>query len=135
MRNCFFEDNDFSTNVRPVSFIQKDSKGYFIEVRINRKDVVKFMEMGVPPKYDEDDDIFTIQIGLNNSTNIHINGIRTMSLSDNRLQKIPVSLISIRELALKLYSKNTKYKNQKCYATKAIFHIQIPSRRKYNVNS
>ena len=130
MRNCYFEDNDFMTTVRPQSFIQEDRRGYFIEVRINQTDVVKFMKIGVIPKYIKDQDRFVIFVGLNNKTIIHINGIRTMSLSDNRLQQIPTSLVSIRELALKVYSQNTDYRNRDCYATKAIFHIDVPSRSK-----
>lgn len=135
MRNCFFEDNDFTTTVRPASFIKKDNRGYFIDIRINKTDVVKFMMFGLVPTYHADKDIFTLSVTLNNATKIRINGIRATSLNldDNRLQQMPLSLISIRELALKQYSNKTDYKSQQCYATKAIFHIDIPSRsRKKN---
>lgn len=138
MRNCFFEDNDFTTTVRPASFIKEDNRGYFIDIRINKTDVVKFMMLGIIPTYHDDKDIFTISVALNNVTKIRINGMRVTSLNldDNRLQQIPLSLISIRELALKRYSKKTDYKSQQCYATKAIFCINTPSRsRKKNENS
>lgn len=130
MRNCFFEDNDFSTIVRPASFIKKDNRGLYIDVKINKKDVVKFMTLGIVPTYIQKDDIFIISIALTNATKIRINGIRatTLNLDDNRLCKMPTSLITIRELGLKLYSKNTDYKTHQCYATKAIFHIKMPSK-------
>lgn len=136
MRNCFFEDDDFITTVRPASFIKEDNHGYFIDIRINKTDVVKFMMLGIVPTYYADEDIFTISVALNNTTKIRINGIRATSLNleDNRLQKIPASLISIRELALKRYSKKTEYKSRQCYATKAIFCINVSSRKK-NANS
>ena len=135
MRNCFFEDNDFTTIVRPASFIKEDNRGYFIDIKINKTDVVKFMTLGLVPTYQPDKDIFTLSVALNNATKIRINGIRATSLNldDNRLQQIPLSLISIRELALKRYSNKTDYKSQQCYATKAIFYIDAPSRsRKKN---
>ena len=138
MRNCFFEDDDFTTTVRPASFIKEDNRGYFIDIRINKTDVVKFMMLGLVPTYHDDEDIFTISVALNNVTKIRVNGIRVASLNleDNRLQKIPISLISIRELALKRYSKKTDYKTQQCYATKAIFSIDTSSKsRKKNENS
>lgn len=129
MRNCFFEDNDFSTTVRPASFIKEDNRGYFIDIKINKTDVVKFMMLGLIPVYIKDQDIFVLSVALNYSTKIRINGIRATSLklNDDRLQKIPASIISIRELALKMYSKNTGYKSRQCYATKAIFHIRTES--------
>ena len=138
MRNCFFENDDFTTTVRPASFIKEDNRGYFIDIKINKTDVVKFMMLGLVPTYHADEDIFTLSVALNNNTKIRINGIRATSLNldDNRLQQIPLSLISIRELALRQYSKKTDYKSQQCYATKAIFHINTPSRsRKKNANS
>lgn len=138
MRNCFFEDNDFTTTVRPASFIKKDNRGYFIDIKLNKTDVVKFMMLGLVPTYHMDKDIFTLSVALNNATKIRINGIRATSLNldDNRLQQMPLSLISIRELALKRYSIKTDYKSQQCYATKAIFHIDTPSKsRKKNANS
>lgn len=126
MRNCFFEDDNFYTNVKPLSFIQEDRDGYFIEVRINQSDVVKFMKIGVTPTYVKDNDIFKIAIGLNNRTTIHVNGIRATELSDKRLQRIPISAVSIVELALKTYSLKTYYRNRDCYATKAIFKVKLP---------
>ena len=138
MRNCFFEDNDFTTTVHLASFIKKDYRGYFIDIRINKPDVAKFMMLGLVPTYHADKDIFTLSVALNNATKIRINGIRVTSLdlNDNRLQQIPLSLISIRELALKRYSKETDYKSQQCYATKVIFCINISSRsREKNANS
>lgn len=138
MRNCFFEDNDFATTVHPASFIKEDGHGYFIDIRINKTDVYKFMMLGLIPTYHVDKDIFTLSVALNNSTKIRINGIRVTSLNldDNRLQQIPLSIISIRELALKQYSKKTDYKSQQCYATRAIFYINTSYRsRKKNANS
>ena len=138
MRNCFFEDDDFTTTVRPTSFIKKDNRGYCIDVRINKKDVVKFMMLGIVPTYNADKDVFVISVSLTNVTKIRINGIRATSLNldDDRLQQIPLSLISIRELALKRYSKKTDYKSQQCYATKAIFCIDTSSKsRKKDENS
>jgi len=138
MRNCFFEDDDFTTTVRPASFIKKDNRGYCIDVKINKKDVIKFMILGIIPTYHADEDVFVISIALNNVTKIRINGIRATSLNldDDRLQQIPLSLISIRELALKRYSKKTDYKSQQCYATKAIFCIDTSSKsRKKDENS
>lgn len=137
MRNCFFEDSDFTTSVRPVSFIKEDNRGYFIDIKINKTDVVKFMMLGLIPTYDTDKDIFVLSVALNNATKIRINGIRapSLKLDDTRLQQIPISLISIQELALKRYSKKTRKKWQ-CYATKANFHINTPSRsRKRNATS
>lgn len=136
MRNCFFEDDDFTTTVRPASFIKEDNRGYYIDVRINKTDVVKVMMLGLVPTYHADKDIFVLSVALNNVTKIRINGIRATSLNldDNRLQQIPLSLISIRELALKRYSKKTDYRYQQCYATKAIFHIDTSFRKK-NENS
>lgn len=130
MRNCFFEDNDFTTTVRPMSFIRKNRHGYFIDVKINKTDVVKFMMLGLIPTYVKDEDVFVLSVALNNATKIRINGIRATSLNydDIRLQQIPVSLVTIRELALKIYSENTDYKYHQCYATKAIFHIKIQPR-------
>ena len=138
MRNCFFEDNDFTTTVRPASFIKKDNRGYFIDIKLNKTDVVKFMMLGFVPTYHADKDIFTLSVALTNATKIRINGIRATSLNldDNRLQQIPLSLISIREIALKRYSEKTDYKSQQCYAVKAIFYIDTPSKsRKKNENS
>lgn len=132
MRNCFFEDNDFSTTVRPESFIKRTSYGYVIDVKINKSDVVNFMMLGLVPEYIKDKNIFVLSVMFNNATKIRINGIRATSLDldDNRLQKIPISLVSIRELALRVYSEKTNSKYQKCYATKAIFHIKMPSKAK-----
>lgn len=138
MRNCFFEDDDFTTIVRPASFIKEDNRGYFIDIRINKSDVVKFMTLGLVPTYHADKDIFTLSFALNNTTKIRVNDIRVTSLNldDDRLQKIPLSLISIREIALKRYSKKTDYKPQQCYATKAVFCIDTSSKsRKKNANS
>ena len=132
MRNCFFEENDFSTTVRPCSFIKEDKHGYFTEVRINKTDVVKFMEHGVTPEYDIDNNIFKIAISLNNNTTLHLNGMRA-SLSDKRLKEIPVDYISIRELALRLYSSKTGYKNRQCYAIKALFRLDLPKKGSANV--
>ena len=129
MRNCFFEDNDFTTTVRPMSFIKKDNDGYFTIIKINKTDVVKFMMLGITPEYIKEKDIFIVSVGITNSTKIRINGIRatSLSLTDNRLQQMPLSLISIRELAIRVYSKNTN-KIHQCYATKVIFHIKTPSK-------
>lgn len=129
MRNCFFEDNDFSTIVRPASFIKEDDHEYFIDIKINKTDVVKFMMLGLVPTYRASENIFTLSVALNNSTKIRINGIRVTSLGldDDRLQQIPVSLVSIEDLVLKRYSKKTN-KSQQCYATKAIFHVDTSSR-------
>ena len=132
MRNCFFEDNDFSTTVRPMSFIKRTSHGYVIDVKINKSDVVTFMMLGLVPEYIKDENVFILSIMINNATKIRINGIRAtyLDLDDNRLQKMPISLVSIRELALRVYSEKTDSKSQKCYATKAIFHIKTPSKTK-----
>lgn len=132
MRNCFFEDDDFTTTVRPASFIKGDNLGYFLDIKINKKDVIKFMTLGLMPVYKKEDDIFILPVALTNATKIRINGIRAASLNldDNRLQQIPISLITIRELALKRYSKKTYKKSRQCYATKAIFYINKSSRRK-----
>lgn len=127
MRNCFFEDSDFTTIVRPVSFIKEDTHGYFIDIRVNKTDVVKFVMLDLVPTYIKEKDIFVISVALNNSTKLRINGIQATSLKlDDRITKIPVSLISIRELGLKRYSKHTNAKARQCYATKAIFHVKIP---------
>lgn len=132
MRNCFFEDDNFTTIVRPVSFIKEDNRGYFIEIRINKSDVVKFMMLGLVPTYVKEDDIFILPVAINNVTKMRINGIRVSSfdLEDERLQKIPISLLSIKELALKVYSKNTDNKNQQCYATRVIFDVKLQARSK-----
>lgn len=127
MRNCFFEDSDFTTIVRPVSFIKEDDHGYFIDIRINKTDVVKFVMLELVPTYVKEKDIFVISVALTNTTKIRINGIQAASLNlDDQVTKIPVSLISIRELGLKRYSKNTNAKARQCYATKAIFHVKVP---------
>lgn len=130
MRNCFFEDSSFTTTVKPLSLIKDDGYGYFIEVRIKKTDIAKFIENGVVPFYVQDNDIFAVRIALNNNTTVRINGMRLTSLSDGRLEKIPISAISIRELALKLYSKKSGKKHFQCYATKVLFKININQTRK-----
>lgn len=132
MRNCFFEDNDFTTTVRPESFIKKDKNGYFIDIKINKSDVLHFMVLGVIPKYVQDKDIFVLSVAITNSTKIRINGMKANSsmFDEKKSRQIPASLISIRELGLKLYSKNARSKSRQCYATKLIFHVDTTKDRK-----
>ena len=82
MRNCFFEDSNFSTTIKPISFIKEDGRGYFIEVRINKTDVVKFIENGVVPNYVDDKNMFMIArtSGVIAPNNInHFETIKTIS--------------------------------------------------------
>lgn len=138
MRNCFFEDDDLVTTVRPASFIKKDKDGYFIKIKINKTDVVKVMMLGLVPTFIKDSDMFVLSVSLTNATRIRVNGMRvnSLNLDDNRLQQMPISLVSIRELGIKKYSKNTDFKHRQCYATTLVMHIKVPSKaRKRNENA
>lgn len=130
MRNCFFEDNDFSTTVRLHKFFQKYGNDIFIEVCINRWAVVEFVKLGVLPKYDKVNDIFTVPINFNSYSKLDINGIKTSVTSDKRLFDIPVERIVLKELGIKRYSKNTDYRMSPMYATRAVFKIKLDDRKR-----
>ena len=117
MNNAYFEDFDafiFSTNF--YEFIHQSRGGYFVTLCIDKFDVLTFMEHDIIPIHMYNGD-FAIKVHLSNLTDIQINGLKLLNLSDERLSKIPLSSIILDEIALKRYSPKSNNKAQ-CYATK-----------------
>jgi hypothetical protein len=114
-------------SVKPLGFLEKDKNGYFVKVQIpTQRAIIGLLKIGVVPMYDPDLDIFYLNVYLNNSTKIRVNGMRLSSLSENNSLKFSNNHVSIRELAIKRYSKNTFKKQQidkQCYATRLLLKI------------
>ena len=124
MYNVFFEDTDLNLQTKVYSFLKKDQYGYFIELSIRKSDVLKLMRVDVIPKHTEDD-IFILKVRINNNTTVTLNGIKVTFFDDERLKNLPLKELELRELILKRYSKYRKNPAGYCYATKAVFKINM----------
>lgn len=123
--NCLFDDADFNFRARLNSSILSDGHGYYLELRINRSDVIKLMELGVVPNH-IGDGVFVLQVRLTNKSIITFNGLRLSYFNDEAIQNLDISKIIIKEICLRRYSKSTITKNntkRQCYATRVIFTI------------
>lgn len=129
MYNVFFEDSDLNLSTKLDTFIEEDRYGYFIDLIIRKSDVVHCMCFDIVPKHIENNK-FTIRVRLNNATNVQLNGIRVNYLGDKRLKKLPITKLKLREMSLKRYSSKRKNPAGYCYATKAIFRLDIAEARK-----
>ena len=132
MYNCLFIDSDLVLKVGIKNFIEKDAYGWFIPLVISKQDVLKLMEYGVTPKYIEGK--YIIKVGINNKTKVTINGSRITYFGDDRLSKIPIRAITLKEACLKKYSNsskrtNTTYRRRECYTEKMIFTVNIKQKR------
>lgn len=132
MYNVFFDDTDLNLSTKIKTFIEEDKYGYYIDLFIRKSDVVKCMCEDIIPIHLQNGK-FIIRVRLNNSTNISLNGIRIDYLGDERLKALPLEKLKLREMILKRYFSKRKNPAGYCYATKAIFKIEIePSRRVIN---
>lgn len=128
MKNCFFEDldYDFIIKVHLKTFIEKDNHGYYIDIFINKQDVLKLITIGVRPYWSESRQHYYIKVNLSNNTRIFINGLRLDSFENKYISKIRTTDVVLKEISLSKY-KNEHNKRQ-CYANKIIF--MIPNKRK-----
>lgn len=126
MYNCLFEDTDCYLHVIPNSTILWDRIGYYIDILINKRDVVTLMERDVIPKHIGDGK-FILRVALSNVTTVKFNGLKLTYLGDDALQYIDISKIKIKQISLKRYTnpRRTNKNERQCYATKLIFTIPI----------
>lgn len=123
--NCFIDDNDeVYTTVKLSSAIKADKYGYFIEATLTRDNVLELLKHGIAALYSQKG-YFYITVQLTNNTDIRINGLQVTSLSDSRLQKLPLDKITLKELILKRYSTKTKHTPRQCYATKILLTLKV----------
>lgn len=126
MYNVFFEDADLILLTKIDTFIEEDSRGFYIDLVIRRPDVIKLMLIDVVPKH-RGNGVFILRVRLNNNTQVSLNGIRVTYLGDERFKSIPLNKISLREMVLKRYSLKTQKSGHRdyCYATKALFKVKV----------
>ena len=123
--NCLFDDVEFNFRARLNSSILSDGHGYYLELRINRSDVIKLMELGVVPNH-IGDGVFILKVGINNRSIITFNGLRLSYFDNDAVRNIDISKIIVKEICLRRYSESTISKNnvkRQCYATRATFTI------------
>ena len=123
--NCLFDDVDFNFRARLNSSILSDGHGYYLELRINRSDVIKLMELGVVPNH-IGNGVFVLQVRITNKSLVTFNGLRLSYFNDEAVRNLDISKVVIKEICLRRYSKNTITKNntkRQCYATRVTFTI------------
>lgn len=127
MYNCMFEDFDCNLDVELQSTILSDRTGYYIDILIDRDDVIDLLEHDVIPKH-IGNGRFILRVALSNRTIITFNGLRLTYLGDDALQKIDIHKIILKQISLKSYSndRRTNKDVRQCYATKLIFTIPLP---------
>lgn len=122
--NCFFEDRDIFLSVKPLSFIKKFMTGcFYIDVKINRKDISTLIKNDVHPIYDSDSKVFYIRVRITNNSRIFLNHVRVDYFENEDFNKISEKSIRIKELGLKVYKAGNVSQGRMfdCYATKGLF--------------
>lgn len=126
--NCLFDDVDCNIRVRLNGFIQHDNRGYYLNVFINRSDVLKLMDNDVIPTH-LGNGRYRLRIGLSTKTNITMNGIQLTNLDNRYLKNAKPEEVILKELCLKRYILGTRTsKNGQCYATKMVLTIPFNKR-------
>lgn len=122
--NCLFDDYPINLNVKPLTFIQEDNHGYFIDVSIKRSDVLKLLDYDILPIRNDRD--YKLRVRLNHRTTITINGMKLYNFHDLMYDKPTKGIFFIKELILKKYSDKTERFSKGCYATKLKTKLLFP---------